>query len=425
MRVLIVGSGGREHALVWKLSQSPGLARLYAAPGSPGIASVAECLPIKADAVPELVAFAEREGVDLTVVGPELPLTLGIVDAFEERGLRCFGPRQGAARIESSKAFAKALMAQHGIPTARARSFSSPTDATRYVRSVGVPVVIKADGLAAGKGVTVCRDEASALEAVEQMMIKKVFGTAGETVVIEECLEGEEVSFFALTDGTQVLPLEAAQDHKAIFDGDRGPNTGGMGAYSPAPRLSGSLANEVMDTMVTPTVRALAKAGHPYRGVLYAGLMLTAQGPKVLEFNARFGDPETQPLLLRMEDDLLPLLYATTTGGDLFPKAVRFGQKAAVCVVLASGGYPGEYATGRPISGIEATLALPDVVVFHAGTALKEGRLVTAGGRVLGVTALGETMAAAIERAYEAVSKIHFDGMHFRRDIGRRAVGEA
>ena len=424
MKVLIVGSGGREHALAWKLSQSPGLTKLYAAPGNPGIASVAECVPIKADAISDLVAFAERERVDLTVVGPELPLTLGIADAFQERKLPCFGPTRDAARIESSKAFAKALMTEHGIPTARARSFTSPTEAARYVQSVGPPLVVKADGLAAGKGVTVCRDEASALEAIEQMMIKKIFGAAGETVVIEERLEGEEASFFALTDGVQVLPLDAAQDHKAVFDGDRGPNTGGMGAYSPAPSVSESLANEVMDRVVTGTVRALAGAGHPYRGLLYAGLMLTASGPKVLEFNARFGDPETQPLLLRMEDDLLPLLYAAAVGEPL-PKSLRFRREAAVCVVLASGGYPGEYATGRPISGIEAAQAISGVVVFHAGTALGDDTLLTAGGRVLGVTALGGTIGIAIERVYEAVSKIHFDGMHYRSDIGRRAIGGA
>ncbi len=419
-----MGSGGREHALAWKLSQSPGLSRLYAAPGNPGIATVAECVPIKGDAISDLVAFAERERVDLTVVGPELPLSLGITDAFDERGLRCFGPSRNAARIESSKAFAKALMVQHGISTAPARHFTSATEAARYVRSVSAPLVVKADGLAAGKGVTICRDQASALEAIEQMMIKKIFGMAGETVIIEECLEGEEVSFFALTDGRAVLPLDAAQDHKAAFDGDQGPNTGGMGAYSPAPPVSESLAKEITAEIITPTVRALAEAGHPYRGVLYAGLMLTATGPTVLEFNARFGDPETQPLLLRMEDDLLPLLHAAAVG-DALPKSVRFRAKASVCVVLAAGGYPGDYATGKPISGIEAAEAIPDVVVFHAGTALKHGQLLTAGGRVLGVTALGETIGAAIERAYEAVSKIHFDGMHYRRDIGRKAIREA
>jgi len=423
VKVLIVGSGGREHALAWKLSQSPALTRLYAAPGNPGIATVAACVPISAEAISDLVAFAERERIGLTVVGPEVPLALGIADAFEERKLPCFGPSRNAARIESSKAFAKDLMARHGVPTAHARSFTNPADATRHARSLGPPLVVKADGLAAGKGVTVCRDEASALEAIDQLMIKKIFGAAGETVVIEECLEGEEASFFALTDGRQILPLDAAQDHKAVFDGDRGPNTGGMGAYSPTPSVSGALADEVMEKIVNPTVKALAEAGHPYRGVLYAGLMLTANGPKALEFNARFGDPETQPLLLRIEDDLLPLLHATATG-DSLPKSIRFSPKAAVCVVLASGGYPGEYATGKPISGVEAAQAIPGVVVFHAGTTMRDGRLLTAGGRVLGVTALGRTIGSAIAQAYEAVSKIHFDGMHYRSDIGRRAVRE-
>jgi phosphoribosylamine--glycine ligase len=421
VRVLIVGSGGREHALAWKLSQSPGLSRLYAAPGNSGIARLAECVPIKADAISELVMFAEREQVDLTVVGPELPLTLGIADLLRARGLACFGPDRGAARVESSKAFAKALMSRHGIPTARARSFTDPTDAAGYARAVAAPLVVKADGLAAGKGVTVCRDLPSALEAIEQIMVKKVFGVAGETVVIEECLQGEEASFFALTDGAEVVPLEAVQDHKAVFDGDQGPNTGGMGAYSPPPSVSDRLAHEITERVMIPTVRALAEAGHPYRGLLYAGLMLTAGGPKVLEFNARFGDPETQPLLLRLEDDLLPVLHAAATG-DALPKSLRFGLKAAVCVVLASGGYPGEYVTGKPITGIEAAEALADVVVFHAGTTKSDGHLVTAGGRVLGVTALGGSVGAAIERAYEAVSKIHFDGMHYRRDIGRKAL---
>ena len=423
MKVLVVGSGGREHALAWKLSQSPALTRLYAAPGNPGIARLAECVPIKAEAISDVAAFAEGERIDLTVIGPELPLALGIVDAFQERKLPCFGPRRDAARIESSKAFAKALMARHGIPTARARSFTDPREAARYARSLGAPLVVKADGLAAGKGVTVCRDLPSELEAIEQMMVKKIFGGAGATVVIEECLEGEEASVFALTDGTHVLPLEAAQDHKAVFDDDQGPNTGGMGAYSPAPAVSESVANVVMEKILIPTVEAMAEAECPYCGVLYAGLMLTASGPKVLEFNARFGDPETQPLLARMESDLLPLLHAVATGASL-PKAVHFRPETAVCVVLASGGYPGDYATGKPITGIEAAETVPGVVVFHAGTAIRDGHLLTAGGRVLGVTALGLTPRAAIERAYRAISKIHFDGMHYRRDIGQRAIRE-
>jgi phosphoribosylamine--glycine ligase len=421
MKVLVVGSGGREHALAWKLSQSPKVTRLFAAPGNAGMARCCQTVNIKADDVAALLAFAEQEAIDLTVVGPELPLTLGIVDLFQSRELAAFGPTKAASALEGSKVFAKALMAKHGIPTARFRSFDDPKAAKSYARELGAPLVVKADGLAAGKGALVCRNLSEADRAIALCLEEKVFGQAGKSVVVEEYLEGSEASFFALTDGESVLPLGAAQDHKTVFDDDQGPNTGGMGAYSPPPIVTEPVAREVMERIIRPTVGAMAEEGRPYRGVIYAGLMLTAEGPKVLEFNCRFGDPEQQPIMLRLVDDLLPLLHAVAVG-EALAKTVNWRSEAAVCVVLASGGYPGEYVTGKPISGIEEAEAVKGVMVFHAGTALSDGRLVTAGGRVLGVTALGKDIPAAIERVYEAVSRICFEGMHFRRDIGRKAI---
>ncbi|MBI2461179.1 MAG: phosphoribosylamine--glycine ligase [Candidatus Rokubacteria bacterium] len=421
MRLLVVGSGGREHALAWKIARSPEVSKLYAAPGNPGIARVAECAPIKAEALDDLTAFAARERIDLAVVGPELPLTLGLADRLADRGVAVFGPSRAAAELEGSKVFAKELMAKYGVPTARFAVFAEAVEARAYVRTLGAPLVVKADGLAGGKGALVCRSLAEADEAIRAMLEGKVFGRAGERVVIEECLEGEEVSFFALTDGEQALPLAFAQDHKPVFDGDQGPNTGGMGAYSPVPTLGERLADELLETVVTPTLRAMAAEGRPYRGLLYVGLMLTRDGPRVLEFNCRFGDPETQPLMLRLDGDLVPLLAAVARGEGLPPR-LHWRPEAAVTVVLASGGYPGEYATGKPIAGLEAAEELPGVVIFHAGTALREGRLVTAGGRVLGVSALGADLEAAVETAYEAASRISFEGMHYRRDIGQRAL---
>lgn len=422
MRVLVIGSGGREHALVWGLSRSPEISALYAAPGNPGMSRHARCVPIKPDALDELVAFAERERVDLTVVGPELPLILGIVDRFQAQGLAIFGPPRSAAALEGSKAFAKALMAKHGIPTARFQTFQDAAPARRFARELGAPLVVKADGPAAGKGAIVCRTLEEADEAVALCLEQRAFGRAGEQIVVEEFLAGEEASFFALTDGEAALPLGTAQDHKTVFDDDRGPNTGGMGAYSPAPIVDGPMHGEVMRTIILPTVHAMAAEGRPYRGVIYAGLMLTREGPKVLEYNCRFGDPEHQTIMVRLQDDLLPLLHAVARGERL-PSAVRWRPEAAVCVVLASGGYPEDYQTGKPISGIEEAERLGGVTVFHAGTALTDGRLVTAGGRVLGVTAVGADIPAAVARAYEAVATIRFEGMHFRRDIGRKALG--
>jgi phosphoribosylamine--glycine ligase len=421
LRVLLVGGGGREHALAWKLAQSPRLGTLYAAPGNPGIARVAECVSVRADDVPAIADLAERERIDLTVVGPEVPLSLGLVDALEARGRRAFGPTRAAAALESSKAFAKDLFARHGIPTARFGIFDATGPARAFVRELGGRAVVKTDGLAAGKGAIVCREAAEAERAIDDMLERRVFGDAGVRVVVEEYLEGEEVSVFALTDGHTVCPLASAQDHKTAFDGDRGPNTGGMGAYSPATVLDPALAADVLRTVLEPTVRAMAAEGRPYRGVLYAGLMLTAAGPRLLEYNVRFGDPECQVHMPRLVDDLLPLCEAVAAGHGL-PRSVGWRPDAAVCVVIASGGYPGEYRTGVPIEGIERAEAHPEVTVFHAGTAWRDGRLATAGGRVLGVTALGADIPAAVAAAYAGAGEIRFDGLHYRRDIGYRAL---
>jgi len=419
MRMLIVGGGGREHALAWKIAQSPRVTALFTAPGNPGIARHAVCVPLAADALDGLVAFARRERIDLTVVGPEAPLVAGLADRLLDAGLAVFGPIAPAAAIEGSKAFAKDLMARNAIPTARFATFDDPARARGYCREVGPPLVVKADGLAGGKGAIVCRTLADADEAVAECMERAAFGAAGATVVVEEFLSGEEVSFFALANGADALPLAAAQDHKTVFDGDQGPNTGGMGAYSPVASFDAAMERRVMDTIVRPTIAALAKEGAPYRGVLYVGLMLTAEGPKVIEFNCRFGDPECQALVVRVPGDLVPLLVAAAHGGP-WPEVGPWSTRASVCVVLASGGYPGKYGTGAAIEGVESAETAPGVTVFHAGTALREGRLVTAGGRVLGVTAVAGDLATAIARAYGAVGAIRFAGMHYRRDIGRR-----
>ena len=421
MNVLVVGGGGREHALAWKLRQSPRVREVFCAPGNGGMGEVATCVPIDSGDLRSLLAFARERGIGLTVVGPEAPLSLGIVDLFEEHGLRVFGASRAAAELEGSKTFAKELMRRHGIPTAAARAFTDAGEARAWIRSAGTPLVIKADGLAAGKGVMICRTGAEAEAAVETIMDKRAFGSAGDRVLVEEFLEGEEASFLAFTDGRTVVAMPASQDHKAVFDGDLGPNTGGMGAYSPAPVVTPALHAEVMRTVMEPTVRAMAAAGRPYRGVLYAGLMITSDGIKVLEYNARFGDPEAQPIVLRMKSDLLPVLEACIDG-RLDTAAVDWHDDAAVCVVLASGGYPGAYPTGLPISGLEEAGREEGVVVFHAGTAERDGRIVTAGGRVLGVTARGATIREAVDRAYRGAARISFEGMHYRRDIGHRAL---
>ena len=422
MRVLLVGGGGREHALAWKLAQSPRLGRLVAAPGNPGVARHAECVAVRDDEIDDLVALATRESADLVVVGPELPLSLGLADRLRAAGLAVFGPSQAAARLESSKVFSKDLMARYGIPTALFKIFQDAAAARRFCREWGAPLVVKADGLAAGKGAIVCRTLDEADGALRLCLEEGAFGSAGRTVVVEEFMEGEEASFFVVTDGTSALPFQAAQDHKTIFDGDRGPNTGGMGAYSPAPVMDATTDRRVMDEIVTPTIAAMAKEGTPYAGVLYVGLMITKDGPRVVEFNCRFGDPECQAILPRLDEDILPVFDAVARGRGL-PASLRWRPESSVCVVLASRGYPAAPKVGDPISGLDDAGALPGVNVFHAGTARRDGSLVTAGGRVLGVQALGPDIRSAVARAYEAVDRIRFDGMQLRRDIGQRALG--
>ncbi len=422
MKVLVVGGGGREHAIVWKLARSPEVTKIYAAPGNPGTAAHAENLPIKADDIRALKEFALKESIDLTVIGPEDPLSLGIVDAFEEAGLKAFGPSGKAAELEASKAFCKGIMEKYNIPTAAYGEFTEVTPALDYIREKGAPIVVKADGLAAGKGVFLCFTEEEACSAVKSIMEDKIFGGAGARIVIEELLYGEEASFLAITDGNAVVPLAPAQDHKAVFDGDKGPNTGGMGAYSPAPLVTKELEAEIMDTVMIPAIRGMAAEGRPYKGVLYAGLMISPDGrPVVLEFNCRFGDPETQPILMRLKSDLLNLLMASVEG-RLASIELQWYEKAAVCVVMSSRGYPGAYDKGIEIKGIDDAES-DSVTVFHAGTATAgDGTLVTSGGRVLGVTALGSDIREAIGTAYEAVAKIHFDGAYHRTDIGKKAI---
>jgi phosphoribosylamine--glycine ligase len=418
VNVLLVGGGGREHALAWKLARSPRLTRLVAAPGNPGIGRHAECVVVSVDDHDGLVRLAEKERPDLVVIGPDAPLVAGLADRFAAAGFPVFGPGARAAAIEGSKVFAKTLMARHGIPTARFESFDDAARARQFARGFGAPLVVKTDGLAAGKGAIVCATLAEADDAIAACLERREFGGSGARVVIEEFLVGDEVSFFALVSGRSATALAAAQDHKAVFDGDRGPNTGGMGAFSPVAIFDAAMQARVMTTIVRPTIAALADEGAPYSGVLFVQLMLTADGPKIVEFNCRFGDPECQAILTPMDADLLPMLVAVAEGR--LPATVAASSRAAVCVTLASGGYPGKYATGVPITGIEEAEAIPGVEVFHAGTARRDGRLVTAGGRVLGVTAVGDDVPRAIEAAYGAVSRIRFEGMHFRRDIGRR-----
>ena len=422
MRVLVIGSGGREHAIAWKLAQSKKVTKLFCAPGNPGTAAVAQNLPVQPTNINQLLHVVRQEKIDFTVVGPEDPLSEGIVDTFEERGLAIFGPTRLAARLESSKVFTRKLCKQHAIPGADFGTFSDPDTARKYVREKGVPIVVKADGLAKGKGVYVCRTVEEAHAAIDDIMVKKGFGDSGNDVGIEEFLVGEEASILAFTDSRNIYAMETAQDHKAVFDGDMGPNTGGMGAYSPAPVITPALQLQIEREVLVPIVHAMNTEECPYRGVLYAGIMVTKNGPQVLEFNVRFGDPETQPILMRLKSDLLDVLVAVSKN-ELDKVKLEWDPRPAVCVVMASGGYPGEYAKGKEITGLADAAKLKDVMVFHAGTAEKDGRIVTAGGRVLGVTALGKTVKAAQERAYEAVKLIHFAGAHYRTDIGSKAVG--
>lgn len=419
MKVLVVGSGGREHALCWKIAQRPDT-EVYVAPGNIGMVDVATLVNIKVDDIAGLVDFAKAEGIDLTVVGPELPLTLGIVDAFQEAGLACFGPNKAAAKLEGSKAFSKELMKKYGIPTAAFDTFTDVDKAKAFVDEIGVPCVVKADGLAAGKGVIICMTREEADKAIEDMLTDHAFGDASATIVIEEYMVGPEVSVLAFADGKSVLPMVSAQDHKRIFDGDKGPNTGGMGAYSPAPVYTEALSAEVNKTIIEPTIAAMAAEGTPFTGILYTGLMLTEKGPRVLEYNVRFGDPETQPIMVRMKSDIVALFQACVDG-KLDEATLEWHDEAAVCVIMASGGYPASSEKGVPIHGLD-DIAEEEAIVFHSGTAEKDGEIVTNGGRVLGVTAKDATIKGAIDKAYAAVEKINFDHMQFRRDIGARAL---
>jgi len=421
MKILVIGSGGREHALVWKIAQSPLVTKVYCAPGNPGIAELAENVAIKVDDLPGLLAFAKKEQIGLTVVGPELPLSLGIVDLFEDNGLTVFGARKNAAIIEASKAFSKDLMKKYHVPTAAYEVFTEIEPAIAFLDTLGLPVVVKADGLAAGKGVIIAQTRDEAIETITDMLSGNAFGNAGSRVVVEEFLRGEEASFLAFTDGSNIIPLASAQDHKAIFDGDKGPNTGGMGAYSPAPVVTPAIHEKVMQEVMRRTVDGMAAEGRPYRGVLYAGLMIDGGEIKTLEFNARFGDPECQPLLMRMKSDIVPVLLATAQG-DISSITLEWHDKAAVCVVMAAGGYPGDYRKGDEITGLDKAAAIDDLFVFHAGTARKEGSFVTNGGRVLGVTALGTTVRDAIARAYDGVAAITWPGVQYRTDIGNKAL---
>ncbi len=421
MKILVIGGGGREHALVWKIAQSPLVTKIYCAPGNPGTAALAENLPIGVEQLDKLLAFAYENKIDLTVVGPEQPLSLGIVDLFESHDLKVFGPSQKAAFIEGSKAFSKDLMKKYNVPTAAYGVFTDQAEAEAFINRTGAPIVVKADGLAAGKGVIIAQTCDEAISAVRDMLSGNAFGSAGSRVVIEEFLTGEEASFLVITDGKNVIPLASAQDHKAVFDGDLGPNTGGMGAYSPAPVVTSAIHDMAMEMVIRPTVDGMAAEGRAYRGVLYAGLMVKDGQVKTLEFNARFGDPECQPLLMRMKSDIVPILLAVADG-DLSKSEIEWHDKAAVCVVMASEGYPGEYRKGDVISGLDQAAQREDVYVFHAGTAEKDGACVTNGGRVLGVTALGSTVKEAITAAYSGVSQISWPGVQYRSDIGKKAL---
>ncbi len=419
MKILVIGSGGREHALAWKIAQSPLVSKLYCAPGNPGTQGIAENVPIADSEVRTLAEFAAANQVDLTVVGPELPLSRGIVDEFEGNGLRIFGPSKKAAEIESSKVFAKQFMDRHRIPTGRFKVAESKAQALRILQSgeFFFPLVIKADGLAAGKGVIVCPSLRKAEEAVDLIMVKKQFGEAGKKILIEEFLKGKEVSFIVISDGTKVQPLVTVMDHKAAFDGDRGPNTGGMGAISPSPFITPELFSQIINAIVFPTINRMREEGRMYKGVLYVGLMLTEEGPRVLEYNCRFGDPETQVQMVRLESDLVEILL-NAIGENVVKVEMEWADKTAGCVVLASGGYPQAYEKGKPIAGLKEASAIPGITIFHAGTKFEDGQYSTSGGRVLNVCASEKTLPQTMDKIYSAVSGISFEGMHYRRDIG-------
>lgn len=421
MRILVIGSGGREHAIVWKLAQSKSVDKIYCTPGNGGIAQLAECVEIKADDIDGLAEYATKERIDLTVVGPEIPLAKGIVDKFNSKGLKIFGPTKKAAQIESSKVFMKMLMRKLRIPTASFEVFDNSAKAKEYINRLSGKSVIKADGLAGGKGAIVCQTKEEGLKTINAIMEEKIFGGAGNRVIIEERLEGEEASIIVVTDGKDIVPLASSQDHKRVYDGDKGQNTGGMGAYSPAPVISGEIFNEIMKEIIIPTIDGLRDEGVPYQGVLYAGIMMTNSGPKILEFNCRFGDPETQAVFPRLKSDLVELIDASIDE-EIDTISLEWDERPCVSVVIASEGYPGTYRTGFEIEGLESIKKLKDIYVFHAGTKKADDKIVTSGGRVLNVTALGRNIKDAIDRCYEAVNLIHFEGMHFRRDIGLRAL---
>ena len=421
MKVLVIGSGGREHALVWKLSQSPRVDKIFCTPGNAGISEIAECLDIKTDDIGALVNFAKYEMIDLTVVGPEAPLTAGIVDAFVKEDRRIFGPDKLGAQLEGSKVFAKEFMLKYGIPTAEYKTFTSYLHAKEYIQLKGAPIVIKADGLAAGKGVFVAASVEESIDALKLIIKERAFGSAGDKVIVEQCLKGEEASFMVLTDGKTFIPLATSQDHKTVFDNDKGPNTGGMGAYSPAPIITESLEANIMKNIIKPVIKGLTKERINYRGIIYAGLMICDGKPYVLEFNCRFGDPEAQPVLMRLDSDLFDALKATAEG-KLKDIKLLWKNDASVCIVLTSKGYPGSYEKGKVIKGLDSFKNRDDLMVFHAGTSVDDKGFVTSGGRVLGVTALGKDIRSAKENAYQAIKKIHFDGMHYRKDIGDKAI---
>lgn len=421
MKVLVVGGGGREHALVWKIARSPLVKEIYSAPGNAGISRIARCIPISAKDIPSLKKFAIENEIDLTVVGPEDPLTMGIVDEFERDGLKIFGPDKRAAIIEGSKVFARDLMRKYNIPSPYYETFSCTVEAIDYLENMDFPVVVKADGLAAGKGVIICDTIVTAEKNIKAIMNDKIFGESGNEIILEEYLEGEEASFLIFTDGETVLPMVSSQDHKPIFDDDKGPNTGGMGAYAPAPVIDEKLYNKIMDKIMVPAVRAMSNEGRKYKGVLYGGLMISGEDVKVLEFNARFGDPEAQPILTLLENDIIPILLSIIEE-NLSSIELTWKKAASVCIVVASGGYPGTYSKGKEISGIDEVEKLPEIVIFHAGTSMKENKFVTSGGRVIGITALGSDLKDAIDKAYCAANRIYFEGIHFRKDIGKKAL---
>lgn len=421
MKVLVIGSGGREHTLIWKINQSPKVSQIYCAPGNAGISQLAQCINIDADNIEKLADFAQKEKIDLTLVGPELPLSKGIVNEFNKKNLRIFGPSQEATEIESSKVFSKHLMKKYNIPTANYEVFKNSEKALDYIKQQTFPLVIKADGLAAGKGVFIIKNLEQAKDALDILMKEKKFGEAGRQVVIEEFLEGEEISILAFCDGKTIIPMISSQDHKRIFDNDQGSNTGGMGAYSPVPFYTTEIKEKVCREILKPTVKGLQNEGREYKGVLYAGLILTKNGPKVLEFNARFGDPETQVVLPRLKTDLVDILNAVIEE-TLHKINIEWEDNAAVCVVVASGGYPGKYQKGKPISGLERLKKMKNIIAFHAGTKFQDEEIVTSGGRVLGITAWDDTISKAKEKAYEGVEKIYFKDMYYRKDIASKTI---